>query len=330
MEGESIYKELSRKLFMENSMILPKIWKLLCGEDEARLLDAMPATAEELAGRFNMSDEQVASVLDALFNRGVVFEQMKDGVLYYRMPRHVVQFHDATLLWKEAPDEMVALWVEFMETEYPSLLELITTAKMPAFMRVIPVNYTLQSKDQVLAYEDAARLVTDANSIAVVDCVCRKSQKKCNAPVNVCMQLNRGADYAIKRGTGRKIDAAEAMEILRKAEKAGLVHLTENRAGQSNVICNCCTCCCEMLRFATSVKTGGVLSPSRFMALVDDALCTSCGTCTEICPVGAIRLDEEGGAGVWDTCIGCGLCATVCPAGAISMDPVRDRDFIPK
>jgi len=329
MDTQGVYRELSKKLLMENSEILPEIWRLLCDEDEAALINAMPASAETLAGRFGLSVEAVREKCAALFKRGVVFEQVKDGAVQYRMPRHVVQFHDATLLWEDAPEKMTELWVRFMDTEYPGLLELVTEAKLPSFMRVVPVDYTIEPRNQVLAHEDARAMISGARSIAVVDCVCRKSQRLCDAPVNVCLQLNRGADYALKRGTGRKLDVGEALAILKTAEDAGLVHLTENRSGQGNVLCNCCTCCCEMMRFAKNVKTGGVLSPSRYLASVEEALCTSCGACVEICPMDAIALDEEGGAGVWDSCIGCGLCSTVCGAGAITMTAVREEDFIP-
>ncbi|HDP79838.1 MAG TPA: 4Fe-4S ferredoxin, partial [Spirochaetes bacterium] len=113
MGTQGVYRELSKKLLMENSEILPEIWRVLCDEDEAALINAMPASAEALAGRFGLPVEAAREKLDALFKRGVVFEQVKDGVVQYRMPRHVVQFHDATLLWEDAPEKMTELWVRF-------------------------------------------------------------------------------------------------------------------------------------------------------------------------------------------------------------------------
>ena len=59
------------------------------------------------------------------------------------------------------------------------------------------------------------------------------------------------------------------------------------------MLCNCCNCCCEMLRFANNDKTKGVLAPSRFQAKVDAGSCTGCGMCVEICPVEAIALSAE-------------------------------------
>jgi hypothetical protein len=46
------------------------------------------------------------------------------------------------------------------------------------------------------------------------------------------------------KGFGRRISAEEAIEILERANREGLVHLTENHSGKVNVICNCCSDCC--------------------------------------------------------------------------------------
>lgn len=328
METGDIYRELSRRLMMEHSEILPRIWRAVCDEKEARLVAMLPGSAAELAGKSGMGQDEVERMLEALFRKGAVFESSRDGETVYRMPRHIIQFHDATLLWDGAPEEMSDLWVRFMGTEYASLLELVTQVNMPSFMRVIPINATLETQSGVLVYEDAARLVEQASSIAVVPCVCRRSQKLCDRPVEICIQLNRGAEYTLKRGTGRRIDRAEALDLLKKAEEAGLVHMVENRAGMGNAICNCCPCCCEMLRYASDAKTAGVLAPSRYAARVDAGACTLCGECFEVCPVKVVTPDGDT-AVVGAGCIGCGLCAVSCPSGAITLYETRPPGHIP-
>ena len=328
MNTGDIYRELSRRLMMENSELIPSIWRAVCDEREARLVAALPGTVAELSERMGIGSEDIRGMLASLFQKGAVFESARDGETLYRMPRHIIQFHDATLLWKEAPGELIDLWVRFMDTEYASLLELVTQVKMPSFMRVIPINETLDTLSGVMVYEDAARLVEGAETIAVAPCVCRKSQKLCDRPVEICIQLNRGAEYTLKRGTGRKIDRAEALDLLRKAEEAGLVHMVENRAGMGNAICNCCPCCCEMLRYAANPKTAGVLAPSRYAARVNAGACTLCGECVEVCPVHAIVLGDEA-AGIGEACIGCGLCARTCSSGAIALYETRPSGHIP-
>ncbi len=330
MEQQDVYRELSKKLMLENSTILPKIWRIVCSDEEAQLVNRLPATLEQLVQESGKAAEKMQDTIDELFHRGVIFDFVKDGAVFYRMPRHILQFHDATILWPEAPEELFTLWEEFEDTDYPQLLELVTAIKLPSFMRVIPIGETIEARNQVLAFEDARKMLESAGSIAVTTCVCRKLMKRCDGPLEVCLQINRGAEYNIKRGTGRKVSLDEAVAILKISEAAGLVHMTENTAGKSNVLCNCCNCCCEMLRFATNEKTKGVLAPSRFQAKVDAGTCTTCGMCMEICPVEAIALDTDDIAAVnADACIGCGLCATVCPIEAISLFEVRPKEFIP-
>ncbi len=323
MEQQDVYRELSKKLMMENSTVLSEIWKLVCTEEEARVVNALPATAADLASAFKKGMEEMQAMLDELYHRGAVFDYFKDGSTFYRMPRHVVQFHDSTILWKEGPEKLMELWERFGETDYRDLLELVTTLNLPSFMRVIPVNETIAARSQVLAPEDALEILKSASAIAVTTCVCRKLMKRCGGPLEVCLQINKGAEYTLKRGTGRKVNFDEAVAILKQSEEAGLVHMTENM-GRSNVICNCCPCCCEMLRFATDTKTRGVLAPSRFRAGVDAEECTGCGSCEDICPVEAIAVNDDGIAAVTaETCIGCGLCATACPVDAIQLIEAR-------
>lgn len=329
MDQNAVYRELSKKLMLEHSKILPRIWESVCSVEEAELLNLMPGTAEDLASKTGKDVTAVGAMLDSLFHKGAAFDAVKDGRRVFRMPRHIVQFHDASILWREAPPEMIKLWVEFMDTEFRQIPELATAAGLPAFMRIIPIGESLETRTRILVYEDAARMIEDASEIAVVDCTCRKSHRHCDKPVEVCLQLNRGAEYTRRRGTGRMIDKKEALAILKLSEDAGLVHATENKGGRLNVLCNCCNCCCEMMRFAKNTKTKGVIAPSRFTASIKGDVCTSCGACIDVCPMESITLEGDGPARVDETCIGCGLCAHSCPAAAVSLSETRPESFIP-
>jgi formate hydrogenlyase subunit 6/NADH:ubiquinone oxidoreductase subunit I len=330
MEKSDVYRELAKKVGMEGSPTVARVWQLLCTEEEAELVDALPGTAEEMAGRFGKELAVMQDILESLFQRGAIFENVKDGKVIYRAPRHIIQFHDATVLWPKVSREILAVWTEFHHQEYHQIPAAITQFKMPSMMRVIPINEGIAAKGEVLPYEDAVRMVESATRLAVTNCTCRMLLKKCDKPLEVCLQLNKGADYNIRRGSGREITVAEAKEILKKAERAGLVHATENRAVVGTTLCNCCECCCITLPFMRSAATSGVLSPSRFRAAIDANACIGCGLCVDICPMEAITQTEEFHSAVDEAkCIGCGLCANECPSTAITLEKVRERDFIP-
>jgi heterodisulfide reductase subunit A len=64
-------------------------------------------------------------------------------------------------------------------------------------------------------------------------------------------------------------------------------------------------------------------------SIVDDVLCTGCGTCVKLCPYNAIRKDERGIARVNDVlCKGCGVCAASCPERAITMRHFSDKQVL--
>ncbi|MCK4912418.1 MAG: 4Fe-4S binding protein [Candidatus Omnitrophica bacterium] len=52
---------------------------------------------------------------------------------------------------------------------------------------------------------------------------------------------------------------------------------------------------------------------------VDNNKCTGCGVFIEICPVNAIKI-ENNKAIISKECIGCSACISQCPSDAISLD----------
>ncbi|WP_428561881.1 MAG: 4Fe-4S dicluster domain-containing protein [Solidesulfovibrio sp. DCME] len=61
---------------------------------------------------------------------------------------------------------------------------------------------------------------------------------------------------------------------------------------------------------------------------IDAAACAGCGACRDVCPDGAIALDDGVAALDDSRCLGCGQCLAVCPAGAIAAGPTRFRALI--
>lgn len=54
--------------------------------------------------------------------------------------------------------------------------------------------------------------------------------------------------------------------------------------------------------------------------MVNEKTCIGCGTCVNICPVGAISMVNGKAHIDNEVCIKCGSCEGVCPVGAIKID----------
>lgn len=334
MEAEELYQRLSAQIGAPaGSERIPRLWKMICNEKEASLLLAMPGTVEDLARKTGLPEEEVASMVRTLFRKGVTFEKEKGGSVQYSMPRHLLQFHDASIVWPEAPADFLELWGEFMEVEYPDFARAVASMGLEPFTRVVPVEQTLEGGSRVIPADSAMKIVEQARRLAVTKCTCRLTSKKCSAPVEVCLQLNRAAEYTIKRGSGREITVEEAKEILKKSEEAGLVHVTDNRASNEHIICNCCPCCCVALPYIKEIGSRVLLAPSRFLPEVNAETCTLCGVCIDACPVKALSFAQAGGRDSVqvkeDLCIGCGQCAYRCPEEAIDLKEIRNPEYVP-
>jgi Pyruvate/2-oxoacid:ferredoxin oxidoreductase delta subunit len=331
METDPRYHEMAARIGLGQSTRIALLFAMLADSDEADLLLALPADVPGAARKLGREPAEVQAMIDALFIKGLVFPSRKTDPPTWRMSRDLVQFHDATILWPQAPREFLDLWREFMEQEWYGIAKAIGAETAKPFTRVIPVGVAIEARTSILDFESVATMIEKARSLAVTKCTCRLSMRNCDRPLEVCLQVDGAADYNLARGTGRAVSRDEAMEILRQSEEAGLVHVTLNRHQGNNFICNCCLCCCQTMPVLIE---GGirVVDPSRFVAVVEAEACTACGTCLDRCYFSAITLaEDEGATAVVDPqrCMGCGLCLITCPGEALSLGEVRQPAFVP-
>jgi ferredoxin len=205
----------------------------------------------------------------------------------------------------------------------------------------------------VLGWQRASDVVGSAHAWAVSLCFCRHKAEHlgeaCGAPMEICLSLNGGAQFVTRRGFGRSIERAEALDILSAAREQGLVQIADNVRNRPTWICNCCGCCCEQLQGVSKYGLRAV-NPSGFLPRCDDQLCAGCSRCARACPVGAIALEARPAAAVHpnrpvhqgrprtnalrpsideERCIGCGVCADACNKGALRMEPSAPTPAVP-
>ena len=331
MNGISPYQKFAEMMLHNDSNYIPKILKNMINDQQVQLLVSLPGAADQMAEKLNRPVTEIEQDLQDMFRKGLVFKKVIEGLINWRGPAHIAQFHDGSILWPEAPPEFYDLWSKYMELEWPKLATVLTELMPRPFTRVIPVGKSVDTgRVKVLAPENVREIIEGANRLAVTNCTCRLTMKKCDSPLEVCLQINKAADYTVERGSGREVTKAEALNIIQATEDAGLVHVTMNKSSIGHFICNCCGCCCQS--FTMLISDGlPICDPSRYRPEVDTNLCTGCGTCEERCYFGAIAVGDDSIALVEpDSCLGCGQCAIGCPEEAITMTEIREPSFIPE
>ena len=313
-----------------------KILRILMNEDAVKLANALPGNAEEMAQKLNKPLSQINDMLAKLYQKGVVFEGGKG----YKAAKDVFQLHDSTgsdmrsdELWGR---DLLDAWWDFSEEElFPEIPKFVAAFPSP-ISRVLPARSAVANQSKLLPNEDVNSVLDKATKFAVVPCPCRRMAQKCDRPIDVCIQLNRGAEYAIKRGSGRELTREETKGIMQMAVEGGLIHSVLNTGDVGHFICNCCPDCCIFTY--PYLKYGGLdkgLAKSRFEARVDTESCSGCQDCIEQCPFGAIEMTKVAGykkmkANVdVSKCYGFGVCAVNCTTDSIKLYEVRPPEHIP-
>ncbi len=197
-------------------------------------------------------------------------------------------------------------------------------AKSTAAGIALPVYEEIKLNNTVLNLESVKRYLEKARKIAIQDCPCRTKLHHCDAPRDVCVQLNDAAERGIARGTSREVTIEEALEAVTRAHEAGLVLMAYIRTDTPkpegvNYVCNCCSCCCSILGATLRFGMAPHILKSIATTMTDESKCVSCGKCEDRCHFGARKVVNGKLEYDKDLCFGCGLCVSTCPTKAISL-----------
>ncbi len=295
---------------------------------EAAVYNAIPKgphSAEAIARVMGKEVDEIKSVLESMAYKGLCIAGSKEGVSVYSAPIFVpgifeFQFMRGTRTERDRKlAHLIHAYKAAMDADQGSMKITYPTN------RVIPVDRKIQAENTVHTYQQVSTYIDKYHPLSVTTCFCRHEAKlieemdDCGKPDEVCMQFGMGAQFVIDRKLGRQISKEEALEVLNKAEEAGLVHAALNRQ-EIDFLCNCCGCHCMILKTALAQPKPGLILNSGFKPRHDYDLCTSCGVCIDRCPAQALSMGDED----WpelnlDRCIGCGVCASGCDFDAIQL-----------
>lgn len=305
-----------------------------------------PLNREEIKAKSGLEDVALDKMLDALMDNGIVsgIPSRNSGMMIYRTLPPIPGIFETTMMRGETGEKQktLARLFERLFEELSGMVQenydIIAPAfkAIPPMTRIIPVETQIdRAFDTVLPSEDVKKLVERFDTIAVAVCYCRHQKDLLGRSCRVtderknCLFFGNTARFFISRKFAEPVSKEQAIRILEKAEKDGLVHKAFHEKYDTSrdemAICNCCKCCCET--FQIFYRGGGpAITYTAYIANVDEDTCIGCDACVDICPMEAVRL-VDGIAMIDETrCIGCGVCAVHCDTEAIILKRTGQRE----
>lgn len=351
---KSAYQNLSNRLnkFPQGAPPAERLFqilKMLFSEREAglvALLPIKPFTAKIAGQAWKMGIKESRKILDELSGRGILIDMEIRGDTFYVLPPPMAGFFEFSLMRiRDDIDQKLLseLFYQYLNVEEDFIKSLFTIGDTQLGRTFVhePV-LSSETSLHVLNYERASHVIDSAKHIGIGICYCRHKMehmgRSCDAPMKICMTFGATAQSLSRHNITRRVERAEARDLLNEAYERNLVQFGENVQRRVSFICNCCGCCCEAMIAARRFSILQPVHTTNFLPVVKRGSCNGCGKCIPVCPVEAIalvsandphrrggkfaRVDEE-------ICLGCGVCVRNCNTGALSLEPRPGRVMTP-
>ena len=324
---EEIYRKLAERLDAipngfpaTKSGVERKLLAKIFTPDEAVLALGMRVSSdpvERIAERAHVDVREAGRLLRDMARRGLVRVKRRDRQLVFGLMPFIVGFYEEQL--PRMDEELAGLVEAYLQEAHEAFY-----GKGPSVHRVIPVERAIPFELEIFPHEGAVQLVEKAKSWGVRKCICRVQQRlvgrACHHEVENCLLLAPMEGAFARSEITRPIAKEDALRILEESEEAGLITNTANHREGIYYLCNCCSCCCGVIRGLTEFGIPAAVAKSDFRITLDAEACTGCGACEERCYFGALST-VDGHCEVRDGwCVGCGLCVSACPLGALVLE----------
>ena len=277
--------------------------------------------AGEIAQKAGLDTHDVNQKLLDMAKRGLIWTSRQDNRAVFRLAPFIVGIYEAQL--NVIDHELAHMVEEYMISGGAATIMGI----QPALHRVVPSQKTVKT-EWILPYEDVRAILLTAKTFHLDTCVCRKEQglngHKCDFPMQTCLSFSDHERQPVEGDLSHE----EALKFLEWSDEIGLVHTVSNMINGLTYVCNCCGCCCGLLRGINEWGIANSVASSNYYSVIDADACSGCGVCIDRCQVHAIS-DQDGIALVdRGRCIGCGLCVSGCSTGAARLERKEDYERI--
>jgi electron transport complex protein RnfB len=294
-------------------------------------LSMVPEPVEHIYERVKkrgMSLEKLRDTLDRMVSKGCILTRTAGGQKLYSNALFVVGIFEFQV--NRLTPDLVQDYRQYAREGFSQELFRVKTPQL----RTIPVEkgIPIPEKYQVSTYDNVRELIkNNAGQIAVGNCICRQVRDltgaKCTSTDlrEICLVLD-GEQY-ISMGLGRPITKEEALNILEKAQEAGLV-LQPANSQRPEYICCCCGDCCAILSTIKKFPRPADYYATNFYAAVDPELCVGCQVCIQRCQMDARSMSDGKATVNLDRCIGCGNCVVTCKGNASQLKK-KESELVP-
>jgi electron transport complex protein RnfB len=171
-----IYRQLQERLDLYSMGFPPtksgieiKILTYLFTEPDAKLFLALsPAleTPEIIADRLHASLEETAAQLEQMAEKGLLFRLKKGNAKRYGAIPFVHGLFEFQV--KNLTPDLAKMVGDYFDEAFDRAMQ----QNAAHFLRVIPVNKSIDLTHHVASYEDAVQILKSKDSIVVAECIC--------------------------------------------------------------------------------------------------------------------------------------------------------------